>query len=107
MLAARVRSQPMSETEYSEAVIALWLLPHRGEKYIALAYAQAFDDYVGIETLPLFRRLIDEGAWWDLVDKIATKLVGRALENDRSGATPIIWSWISDEDLWMRKASII
>jgi len=105
--AARDEFPPSSETEYTDAVAGLWVLPHREEKYIAVAYARAFDDYVGIPTMPLFRRLIIEGAWWDLVDEIATKLVGRTLEKDRREATPAIRSWIRDENLWIRRTSII
>jgi 3-methyladenine DNA glycosylase AlkD len=105
--AACVGFPPSSEAEYSDAVRALWTLRHREEKYIALAYARSFDEYVGPVTVPLFRRLIIEGAWWDFVDEIATKLVGRALEKSRREVTPTIRLWVRDENLWIRRTSII
>ena len=57
--------------------------------------------------LPLYRRLIVEGAWWDLVDDVAIKLVGGALEAERHLVTPVVRAWITDTDMWLRRTSII
>jgi 3-methyladenine DNA glycosylase AlkD len=105
--AVRNAFPPASHAEYVAAVEALWALPHREEKYIALSYARSFDDFVEIDSLPMYRRLIVDGSWWDFVDEIASKLVGRVLEKERSAVTPIIRSWIPDEELWLRRTSII
>ena len=98
---------PAGRTDYEANVRALWRLEHREEKYLALGYARAFDEYVDLRSIPLFRFLIIEGAWWDLVDEAAIKLVGRALAKDRNGVTPVVEAWIGDEDLWLRRTSII
>lgn len=98
---------PTSRSEYHEIVLALWGLPHREEKYVAIAYAREFDEWVDASSLKLFRGLVVDGAWWDLVDEIAIKLVGRALLKERRAVEPTIRSWIAAEDLWLRRTSVI
>lgn len=98
---------PASRSDYVDVVRALWGLDHREEKYLALGYARAFDDHVVFDTVDLYRDLIVDGAWWDLVDEAAIKLVGRALFKQRAVVTPIVEGWIADDDLWVRRTSII
>lgn len=103
-----VRRFPAGDrAEYEAVVRGLWGLDHREEKYLALAYARGFPSFVDAESMELYRDLIVEGAWWDLVDEAATKLVGAALADDRPRATPIVRSWISSDDVWLRRTSII
>lgn len=101
------RFPPADPREYEETVRALWGLPHREEQYLALGYARSFPEHVRARSVPLYRDLIVEGAWWDLVDEVAPRLVGGALEVDRSEVTPVVRSWIADRDRWLRRSSII
>jgi len=98
---------PGTLDEYRETTRALWDRPHREEKYLAIGFARSFDRYVDARSLDLYGELIVDGSWWDLVDEIATRLVGRALEKDRIGVTPAVSGWISSPDLWLRRTSII
>jgi 3-methyladenine DNA glycosylase AlkD len=98
---------PRDIDEYHAAVAGLWELPHREEKYLALGYASAFDEYVDTESMSLYERIIIEGAWWDFVDEAASRLVGRVLFKEPSRTEPIIRSWISVDDMWLRRSSII
>ena len=98
---------PADRSDYVAVVEALWNLPHREEKYLAIGYARSFDAYIDAESLPLFASLVVEGAWWDLVDEVAIKLVGRALAKERVSVTPTVSRWIGSPDLWLRRTSII
>jgi len=98
---------PLHRDDYEVAVLALWGLEHREEKYLALAYARVFDEFIQTDSMPLYKRLIAEGAWWDLVDEAASRLVGRVLLKERVRAEPTIRSWIANEDMWLRRTSII
>ena len=93
--------------EYEEAVQELWALPHREEKYLALAVATGFRRFITFERIDLYRRLIVEGAWWDFVDEIAGRAVGIVWLDDRSRTTPLMRSWIDDPDMWLRRTAII
>lgn len=98
---------PEHRTDYRNAVVALWSQPHREERYVAIEYASAFPQYITVSSLPLYRKLIVEGAWWDLVDAIAVHLVGHVLAHHRDAATATVSGWIDDPDLWLRRTSII
>ena len=98
---------PQNRDEYEEAVLALWQLPHREEKYLAIAYARSFDEFIGTASMPLYEQIITEGAWWDFVDEVASQLVGRVLFKERAGTEPGIRSWISEDDMWLRRTAII
>ena len=42
---------PLDRDEYEHAVSALWKLSHREEKYLAISYARAFDEFVVHDSL--------------------------------------------------------
>lgn len=99
--------RPSSQPEYEEAVRALWERPTREEKYLALDYAMAHSAYIRPDSLALYESLVREGQWWDLVDGIASHLVGGSLFQDRVAVTPIMKRWIEDDDMWIRRTAIL
>ena len=103
-----MREFPISDgAEYEEAVSTMWALPHREEQYLAIDLAIGWSDFVTLDRLPLYRRMVIEGAWWDLVDGIASKLVGRLMWEHRDTMTPIMEQWIDDDDMWIRRTAIL
>lgn len=60
-----------------------------------------------LDALALFERLIVEGAWWDLVDGIATHQVGFLLERHPAAMSRRMRAWSRCNDLWKRRTSII
>lgn len=101
------RYPPQRRADYRQAVLALWSRPHREERYLAIDYACSFPQYVTVSSIPLYRKMIVEGAWWDSVDAIAIHLVGQVLLHQREATTPKVAAWIEDPDLWLRRSSII
>jgi 3-methyladenine DNA glycosylase AlkD len=98
---------PSSRAEYERGVRALWKRRHREEKYLAVSVARLDDEHVTIDSVPLYEQMIREGAWWDFVDEIASKLVGRVLFKQRREAAPIMDRWIRDEDMWIRRSALL
>ncbi len=101
------RFAPKTRRDYEAAVLALWRLPHREEQYAALDFASQWPLFIVSESLPLYERLIREGAWWDLVDPAATGLAGRVLLKERPAVRKTIGGWIDDENLWIRRAALL
>jgi 3-methyladenine DNA glycosylase AlkD len=102
------RRFPIDSSEgYRGTVIALWERPHREEKYCAVDFAVDEKRWIRFDHLDLYRRLIVEGAWWDFVDLVAAKLIGRVLLDDPGQMWPILDRWIDDEDMWLRRTSIL
>lgn len=101
------RWQPTTRGEYTRLVCGLWARPHREEKYLAIGVARHNDRFITKTSVSLYRRLITEGAWWDLVDEVATKLSGRVLLRQRPSMTPTILAWSTARDLWVRRAALL
>lgn len=101
------RFPPESQEAYRTAVEALWAQPHREEKHAALAYAERFKRFITLDALPLYERLIREGAWWDLVDTVASKLINPLMKRHRDALRPVMDAWIDDADIWIRRAAIL
>jgi 3-methyladenine DNA glycosylase AlkD len=57
--------------------------------------------------VPLYRHWIVTGAWWDTTDEIAPKRVGPLLRADPAAVAPVLRRWSTDEDRWLRRASVI
>lgn len=101
---------PGSRTEWEAAVRDLWDgATHREERYAALKVARHRRARVWLDpaSLPLWRHLVVSGAWWDVVDEIATHLVRDTLAGHPAAVTPVIDAWSVDGDLWLRRASVI
>lgn len=99
--------EPTTDVEYEYAVRAFWELPHREEKYLAIGLAADWRAMVGARHLPLYRDLIVEGAWWDFVDPVAAKCVGKALLDEREVVAPVMERWVDDDDMWLRRSALL
>jgi 3-methyladenine DNA glycosylase AlkD len=93
-------------SSYERHVLALWRLPHREERYLAIRYARQ-KKFIGPESLRLYERLIREGAWWDQVDEAAAHLVGGALGKAPAQVEPVLDRWIADPHMWIRRAAVL
>jgi 3-methyladenine DNA glycosylase AlkD len=82
---------------------------YREERYAALELfaARRYTAFHTLQALPLYEHLITAGAWWDLVDGIATHLVGDLLKQHPQEMPPILLGWASHEDHWLRRTAII
>ena len=102
------RRYPITDAaDYRSAILELWDLPHREEKYLALAIVTGHPQFITFEQLDLYRRLIVDGAWWDFVDEIAARAVGTVWRSERTVTTPVMEEWIDDDDMWVRRTAII
>ncbi|MFZ0014963.1 MAG: DNA alkylation repair protein, partial [Acidimicrobiia bacterium] len=93
---------PSDRDEYERLVSALWELPHREEKYLAQGLAVSFPEFVVPGSLPLYRRFIVEGAWWDFVDETATHMIRELVLAHPDEVWPAVDAWNGDDDMWLR-----
>lgn len=101
----------MGSREQWEATIgALWDgATHREEWYAAIALARhrSYRAWVDSDAMPLWERLIRAGAWWDVVDEIATHLVRDTVLAHPTVEGLRMRDWAGSDSLWMRRAAII
>jgi 3-methyladenine DNA glycosylase AlkD len=101
---------PPTRDVWEAAVRALWDgAEFREERYaaIALAGVRSARPWQDASALGLYRHLVETGAWWDLVDPVATDRVGRVLLTHRHAATPVVRAWGLEGGLWLRRAALI
>jgi 3-methyladenine DNA glycosylase AlkD len=101
---------PATRGEWEAMIRALWdEATHREEWYVALALARhrVAVDWRDVASMQLWRHLVVTGAWWDVVDVIAAHLVGDALRLHRLDVTPIVRAWATDDDMWLRRTSVL
>jgi 3-methyladenine DNA glycosylase AlkD len=101
------RFAPADQKSYARSVMALWKLPHREEQYCAISFARRYEQFITPASLPLYERMVREGAWWDFVDEIAVNLVGAVYGKFRAQTRPFIERWIDDEDMWIRRTALL
>ena len=96
--------------EWRDTVLGLWdMAEYREERYAALALV-AYRRYAAFRTLdalPLYEYLIASGAWWDLVDGVATHQVGDLLRRFPRDMRAVLLAWSRGSDAWLRRAAII
>lgn len=98
---------PGTHDDYLALATALWELPHREEKYLAQGVATTFDEFIVPESMPLYLRFIEEGAWWDFVDETATHMIRELVLEYPEQTWAVVDSWNDDENMWLRRTSII
>jgi 3-methyladenine DNA glycosylase AlkD len=99
-----------SHAAWEATIRTLWDdATHREERYAALAVARhrASAPHRAQGALPLYRHLVETGAWWDLVDETATHLVRDELLGDPDRVGPVMLTWAGDPCLWVRRAAIL
>ncbi len=81
----------------------------REEHYAALQLARhrRYRAYQTPARVPLYRTLIEIGAWWDTVDEIAANLIGPILLSHPDQVRPTIVEWVTDPNRWLRRTAII
>ncbi|TMR14865.1 DNA alkylation repair protein [Nonomuraea turkmeniaca] len=99
-----------SAPEWRRAVLSLWReAEYREERYAAIELS-GYHLYRGFQTLytvPMYEEMVVTGAWWDLVDELATHRMGALLAAYPDSMRPLMLEWAHDADLWKRRTAIL
>lgn len=98
---------PETHDEYVTNILSLWQHPNREQKYLAINYAELFPEFIVIESMPLYERMVREGSWWDYTDSIASHLTGQVLLANETEVRPTIDRYIYDSDFWIRRTGLL
>jgi 3-methyladenine DNA glycosylase AlkD len=108
--AALAAHPPASFEALATVVLELWdHADAREERYAAidLLTNSRSARLLSPAALPLLGDLIVQGAWWDLVDPLATGAVGTVLRAHPAATRPVVLGWSRDPDIWLRRTAII
>lgn len=105
-----VRASARGRTDAGElraSALDLWRrATHREERYAAAALMALPPLRGRLEEMPVHEEMIRTGAWWDHVDEVAHRLA-ETLDAHPAELSPVMRAWSRDDDLWIRRASII
>jgi 3-methyladenine DNA glycosylase AlkD len=104
--AYRIGTRP----EWEATICTLWDgATHREHWYAALALARSkhYRAWRDPATLPLYRHLVETGAWWDVVDDVATHLLREVREGHPDPVGRCLRQWSTEPMLWIRRSAIL
>ncbi|MEH7095907.1 DNA alkylation repair protein [Neobacillus vireti] len=90
-----------------EFIEELWNKQDREYQYTALTYMEKSLKKLHKSDLPFMEWLITTKSWWDTVDAIAPKPVGKIAENFPEVIVETIDGWSVNENIWLRRAAIL
>lgn len=81
----------------------------REERYAAIELldARRYREHQIMAALPTYEELIVTGAWWDLVDAVATHRIGELYRRHPEEMRPVLLGWSRSDDMWLRRSAII
>jgi 3-methyladenine DNA glycosylase AlkD len=91
----------------SAFVLALWDKNEREYQNIALDYIDKSLRNISIEHLTLMESLITTKSWWDTVDMLAQKPIGKIAMDHPEVIQEKIEKWSTDSNMWLRRTSIL
>ncbi|MFJ5717086.1 DNA alkylation repair protein [Neobacillus sp. NPDC093127] len=97
----------LKEPFNKEFVMALWEKEEREYQYTALTYLEKSLNKLEKSDLPFMEKLITTKSWWDTVDAIAPKPVGKIAEKFPEVIAETINGWAVHENMWLRRAALL
>jgi 3-methyladenine DNA glycosylase AlkD len=111
VFSAALAASPLPDRPSWEAAVAqLWDgAAYREERYGALAVSghRRYAGYQDPAAIPMYERLVTEGAWWDYVDLLAVHRVGPILRAYPDRLRPAVVAWSRSPDRWLRRTAVI
>ncbi len=98
--------KPKSLADCEPLLRDLWQGQWREERYTAQRLAERWRIWRWPEALPLCEWMVRSGQWWDLVDAIATRLIGPLILKHPQLA-PQVFQWIGSDDPWLRRTALL
>ena len=107
----KIREHPIADAAtWRATALELWRkADHREERYAAIELIgfSGYRSWLDLAALPLLEEMIVTGAWWDIVDPIATSYFGILLTNHPTQMRRTLRKWSRDDDPWRRRTAIL
>lgn len=95
--------------EVLAAAQLLWCQPEREYRYTAIDLLRQQRRFLRSADLPAIRQLLQRDAWWETVDGLSA-VIGAIVRAERATtevAQATMDRWITDADLWVRRAAML
>ena len=98
--------EPGDIGEAQQSLRALWRGGFREERYAAIRPAETWRVCNQPEALALYEWMVRKGGWWDLMDRIASVLMGGLIRNHPK-LKPTVFGYIASEEMWLRCCALL
>lgn len=101
--------QKLNSEDIRKFVLSLWAKPEREFQYFAVDYLEKhLDASTEFEAnMKCMEHLITTKSWWDTVDALAYKIVGRLVKQHRDLGKAIMEGWIDHDNMWLRRTALL
>lgn len=100
-------SEMLKKPFQPDFVLALWEKDEREYQYAALDYTEKSLKKLEKKHLPLIVMLITTKSWWDTVDLLASKSVGKIAKAYPEVISETIEGWAYGDELWLQRSAIL
>jgi 3-methyladenine DNA glycosylase AlkD len=97
----------IKEPFQADFVASLWMQPEREYQYAAVDYIERSLKKLEKEHLLLMEKLITTKSWWDTVDLLAQKAVGKIAKDNAEVIHETIEGWASSDNIWLQRTAIL
>ena len=101
------RHPGIDHSQLTELVRTLWEQPVFEMRAVAVALLERRIRSLDVADLDLVEQLLRRSHTWALVDWLCTKVAAPVVESDPESTTPILERWSTDDDFWLRRASML
>ncbi|XP_078376493.1 uncharacterized protein LOC144659838 [Oculina patagonica] len=101
--------QKLNSDDTRKFVVLLWAKPEREFQYFAIDYLEKnMDTAAEFEAnMQCMKDLITTKSWWDTVDALANKMVGRLVKQHRDEGKSVMEEWVNHENMWLRRTALL
>jgi 3-methyladenine DNA glycosylase AlkD len=88
-------------------VMDLWQLPEREFQYAGVSLMRRLSEKLAAGALLTVERMITEKSWWDTVDEIAARVVGRLFARLPDVQAEALPAWRESDNFWLRRSALL
>lgn len=90
-----------------EIIKELWTKPQREMQYFGMDLEERYIGTLDEKHVSLLEYMIKNKSWWDTVDFIAIKLVGKIFQNYTDLVIPVTEKWIASGNIWLQRSALL
>ncbi len=94
-------------SQLSQVVIKLWSKDNRELHYFAMELFERFKKDYRIGDIKLMVYMIENQSWWDTVDFISKKLVGKYFKTYPQFRAEFNNKWIQSNNIWLQRTALL
>jgi len=94
-------------TDLKKVITSLWNLKHRDYQYFAQELIYSNHKKFKVDDIDLFEYMIIHKSWWDTIDFLSPKILGKYFNLFPEEIEINIQKWILSNNIWLQRSSLL